>query len=318
MEKEQVIVKIHEKFPNWNFIVKEYSKNTAPICVLCLDCNQETSYKNLYSLLYKKSPCICQSKHSKNKTLYYRKEIQKFLNSQNVLKFIDFISVNNKPGVSIFCSQCENTFSQRLITFYQNKKCPHCSFRGMPTNKVIENRLKEYGYEMLSPYQGSHEKILVRHNKCGYTWWVAMNVISNFQESCPYCNRQISKGERKIIIFLQEHQIVFQKEKRFAWQSHPLFRYDFYLPDYNLIIEYHGRQHYEETKYFTQDLQEIQKHDMIKRQEAESNGITLITIPYTEYNNIDTILLSWLNDHPAGVGTFCAETDTIQCDEDMV
>lgn len=30
------------------------------------------------------------------------------------------------------------------------------------------------------------------------------------------------------------------------------------------------------------------------------------------------ILLSWLNDHPAGVGTFCAETDTIQCDEDMV
>lgn len=26
----------------------------------------------------------------------------------------------------------------------------------------------------------------------------------------------------------------------------------------------------------------------------------------------------WLNDHPAGVGTFCAETDTIQCDEDMV
>lgn len=29
-------------------------------------------------------------------------------------------------------------------------------------------------------------------------------------------------------------------------------------------------------------------------------------------------VVSWLNDHPAGVGTFCAEIDTIQCDEDMV
>ena len=29
-----------------------------------------------------------------------------------------------------------------------------------------------------------------------------------------------------------------------------LFKYDFYLPDLNILIEFHGKQHYEYIKYF--------------------------------------------------------------------
>lgn len=51
----------------------------------------------------------------------------------------------------------------------------------------------------------------------------------------------------------------FEIEYSFSWQSNKKRRYDFYLPDYNLIIEYNGEQHYLENKYFKVPLKEQQK-----------------------------------------------------------
>lgn len=92
-----------------------------------------------------------------------------------------------------------------------------------------------------------------------------------------------------------------QKEKRFIWQSYPQFRYDFYIKEYNLIIEYNGRQHYEETNIFSFSLQENQERDKIKLEEAIQNGYYFLVIPYTHYNRIEEILQKWLNDYPKGV-----------------
>ena len=102
-----------------------------------------------------------------------------------------------------------------------------------------------------------------------------------------------SKGSRKIKEILTENNIDFTQEKRF---NDLIFsdtgykaRFDFFLPKLNCLIEYDGRQHYHIGQGVYDNLEKFNKtkeHDEIKNAYAKEKGITLIRIPYTEYNNI--------------------------------
>jgi very-short-patch-repair endonuclease len=71
-------------------------------------------------------------------------------------------------------------------------------------------------------------------------------------------------------------------------------RFDWACPDLKIIIEGHGRQHYEPTSFGKgndrtpeQLLQETQHRDEMKRQAAVSVGWTYIVIKYDEIDNLD-------------------------------
>ena len=64
--------------------------------------------------------------------------------------------------------------------------------------------------------------------------------------TCPVCGKKTSYSERFIYPILKQANINFKPQKEFEW-LHNRF-YDTYLPDYNAIIEIHGKQHYEPTK----------------------------------------------------------------------
>lgn len=51
------------------------------------------------------------------------------------------------------------------------------------------------------------------------------------------------------------------------------YRYDFYIDKFNMIIETHGRQHYEENANWEKSLSEIQENDKNKERFARVNGI---------------------------------------------
>lgn len=79
------------------------------------------------------------------------------------------------------------------------------------------------------------------------------------------------------------------------------YRFDFYLPDYNLFIEYDGEQHYIVPRYYgnnveanEQTLRKTQEHDKIKNQYCKDNKINLLRIPYWDQKNIDSIINSHL------------------------
>lgn len=79
------------------------------------------------------------------------------------------------------------------------------------------------------------------------------------------------------------------------------YRFDFYLPQYNLFIEYDGEQHYKPVRYHTQsddeaeqNFKRTQKHDKIKNLYCEDNHINLLRIPYWEKENINEIISNYL------------------------
>lgn len=119
-------------------------------------------------------------------------------------------------------------------------------------------------------------------------------------QCCPECSASESRGEREIRHALEHNSIYFEQEYSFTdcRDKNPL-PFDFYLPYHNILIEYQGIQHYEAVgKFGGQDGFILrQNHDRIKLQYCLSHNITLITIPYWEFNNIMQILSQELNLH---------------------
>lgn len=112
-----------------------------------------------------------------------------------------------------------------------------------------------------------------------------------YGHGCPQCNSS-SRGENKIKDFLENKGIVYQRNYCFDdCVRKKKLRFDFYLSDLNIIVEYDGEHHFQENKYFGDgNLEYIKHNDKIKNNYCKKNGIKLIRIPYYSFDNIDLIL----------------------------
>jgi hypothetical protein len=116
-------------------------------------------------------------------------------------------------------------------------------------------------------------------------------------QHCPLC-RGISKGELQIVTVLHKYNIAFEREKKFDDLKNikPL-RFDFYLPDYNLCLEYMGIQHYKVRPKFrmtVDSLRNIQKRDKLKEKYCMDNNINYMKIAYYDYKKIEQLLVNKL------------------------
>lgn len=148
-------------------------------------------------------------------------------------------------------------------------------------------------------YVSANEHINVRCNKCGHHWSPTANsLLCGF--GCPACSS--SKGEEKIRLYLKEHHILFEQHKRYddlrgigGSKKHLPLSYDFYLCNYNCLIEYQGQFHDHTAYQQTEEAFRIQQqHDYLKRQYAKEHNINLLEIWYPDFNNIERILDDYL------------------------
>ena len=98
-----------------------------------------------------------------------------------------------------------------------------------------------------------------------------------------------SKGEYLITTLLNTLNIKFEKQKVFptCCYNNASLRFDFYLPSYNILIEYDGIQHYisQNSGWDTlKKLEKTRKYDEFKTNWCKENNIPLIRIPYTDFN----------------------------------
>ena len=94
-----------------------------------------------------------------------------------------------------------------------------------------------------------------------------------------------SNGEKIIGNWLHDHGIEYIPQKTFhdlKTEKGYLLFLDFYIPEYNLAIEYDGQQHFKDVPRFKSNLKENQIRDSIKNNFCKTNKITLVRIPYYE------------------------------------
>lgn len=149
--------------------------------------------------------------------------------------------------------------------------------------------------EILGKYTRSRDPILCKCHVCNNIWETQANNLK--RQGCPMCKQ--SKGEIKIEKYLQEGNIKYIKQYKIPIdvEINPSgFAYiDFYLPEYNLFIEYNGEQHYVVKKFFGGELGLLhqQKRDDAVRGYCNSNNIKLLEIPYTA-DNVESFISKYV------------------------
>ena len=121
---------------------------------------------------------------------------------------------------------------------------------------------------------------------CGNITYVpAGQLVRKHTLSCG-C-RHTSKWEMLIGEFLTSLCVDFIPQKRFSdcmnSKGSDMLPFDFYLPYYNVIIEYDGEHHFQPVKGWGGEAKFniTQQNDCIKNNYCVLNNITLLRLPYT-------------------------------------
>jgi len=118
-----------------------------------------------------------------------------------------------------------------------------------------------------------------------------------YREATKHMVKTYSHGEYTIYRFLLQHDIVFEHQKRFGdLRDKKHLPYDFYLPAYNLAIEYQGRQHFNVSpnSMFSKDLSAMQRRDALKRKYAENARLSYLEIEAQTADDIEAVLVAKL------------------------
>ena len=146
--------------------------------------------------------------------------------------------------------------------------------------------------EVVEKYIGANTQILHRCKIDGYEWLAQpANILNGC--GCPQCKE--SGGERKVRQWLQNHGIEYIYQKTFIdCKDQKQLPFDFYLPDFNVCIEYDGEQHFRPVDLWGGDesFKRLQLHDSIKTEYCQDNNIHLLRIPY--FKNVEEELNNFL------------------------
>ena len=218
--------------------------------------------------------------------------------------------VNNHTKVKVMCRTCKNIWHATSLTLISKQcGCPSCSIKSSAnkrtkTHEEFVNELTGINndIEVLGKYINNHTKVKCRCKLCKCVWYAIPNdMICKGHTGCPNCN--MSKGERKIKEYLQMNHINYIPQKKYDGLfgvGNGLLSYDFYLPTYNLLVEYQGEFHDGSIKTGFQTPKKFakqQEHDKRKREYAINNNIELLEIWYWDYDNIEKILNEKLNNN---------------------
>jgi very-short-patch-repair endonuclease len=194
--------------------------------------------------------------------------------------------------VKIICKK-HGEFNQSPNNHLKGHGCSSCAgSKKLTTNDFIYKanliHNNKYDYSLVE-YINVDTKIKIICKEHGIFKQTPYKHINN-KQGCYKCNE--SKGEREIRQYLNENNIRFIPQNKFTKcvDINPL-PFDFYLPDYNMCIEYDGEQHYKSVEHWggLNGLLDRQKKDKIKTDYCLINNIKLIRIKYNQ--KINDILL---------------------------
>jgi len=184
--------------------------------------------------------------------------------------------VNNSTNVEIVCPVHGN-FNQVPASHLVGRGCPGCGIEERTkaqtkTNQKFIDEAKlihkgRYYYDKVE-YITAKQKVIITCKEHGDFLQDPSGHLSG--KGCVRC---LNKKEGRLAIILNEIGVVYRNHRI----KNRLF--DFFLPEYNLIIERDGEQHYtKEIKHW--NSRNNHKIDIEKTELAKSNGFRICRIPY--------------------------------------
>ncbi len=273
--KSKILIKCKKCEHQWNVRCESFITNGTR-CRNCLGTTPK--YKNNFLEIW------CKSINSKNYIL---------LDYNNVTQ--------SKSKFTIQCISCTYIFSISCGNFFNsNRGCPQCAnnLHKFTKDNFVQlwnnsRRLLEYDLVDYSNVSNAKSKITVKCKECTNESVVGCSYFLNTTHGCKYCTDP-SSGEKNVEDTLLERNISYIRQCKFNnCKNKRELPFDFFLPEYNILIECQGGQHYKSNAFFGGEdgFKERQRNDFIKKEYATKNGYYFLEIHFDDYKRAGEIVL---------------------------
>ena len=201
--------------------------------------------------------------------------------------YSESVYIGYKKNITIICP-LHGEFEQTPDNHLHGHGCQKCGNVHKPTteefiNKAIKIHGNKYDYSK-TQYKSAKKVVIIT---CPIHGEFKQAPNKHLQgRGCPICKQ--SHMERDVAKQLSENNIKFIYQYKIYKRKK--LSYDFYLPEYNTIIECQGEQHFSSVNFYNKkinsniDKYNLQKlHDDEKYKDAIDNNINIIYFTNSKY-----------------------------------
>ena len=253
----------------------------------------------------------CQYCNGKNLPHWYVKD-QIETKYPHILVLSEFNGMNQ--SLKCYCKKHNEFFTQvAKEVFYYGRGCSCCTNERRSNCNKLSNEEIIFRAIQLNPdievldvsnYENYYSKILVKCKKCGNIWNASLGDLHNQNGHCPFCyiRSSTSVGELNIFNILEGNHIKYAPHYSIGdCKNVKPLPFDAAIFDSDMclkgLIEYQGEQHYKPIDYFggEEKYKQRQINDRIKEEYCNKHNIPLLIIPYWDFNNIDIIVMNFID-----------------------
>jgi hypothetical protein len=274
-------------------------------------------------LLGKEGCKECSQIHKSSNTEDFIKKAQgiHFLYDENGKKipkytYNNVVYINAHKNVNITCP-IHGDFPQPPHSHLRGSGCDKCGIESRKSNtkefiKRAQNMSVHQNEDGTPKYTYDNVNYVNKNIKVLITCPLHSPIHGDFPQSpdhhlgghgCPWCNE--SKGEKRIKQILFEKNIEYIPLKKYddciSYRSKnglnkkcTKLEFDFYLSDYDILIEFDGKYHFKK-EHDNQDFTNQVLNDREKNDYTKAKGKKLIRIGYLDIKNIEEELMKGLD-----------------------
>lgn len=261
----------------YNYSKSTFNHLTDEVVIIC---SKHDEFKKRAGLHLKSGcPRCCGGKK------YHIDDVKELLKNNlyfDIVQFDNYIS--NRQKIDVVCKKNKHSTTKSIHHLLNNNvNCNHCS-------KKYKQNISEWIYTCNNVHNEKYDYSLVKYENTQSKVDIICPIHGKFNQiafshkngaGCKKCNKSI--GENIISEILTNKSIKYEEQKSFddlKYKSNLYF--DFYLPKYNLCIEFDGLQHTKNYYFFGGENALIDriKRDEIKNKYCLENNINLLRVSY--------------------------------------
>lgn len=281
---------VHNNKYDYSLITNETFKNLKDI--VYIKCPEHTVFpKNAGSHVYGYGCNECNNHTAKMTNCIFLKKAKKLYENKYEYPNLN-IENGNKSKIKILCKRKHITI--KIVADHLNgSECTMCNKIDKFLILAKNTHLNRFDYSRINYIKNVNESVEIICSEHGVFEQKPCNHIKGY--GCWLCSE--SNGERRVRLYLKNKNINHKREIRITNELFNEMRYDFYLPERKIFIEYDGEQHFDPSYGSKHKLFERNNHkiDAGKDMYVSYISATLIRIHYKDFKNVETILDNILN-----------------------
>ena len=212
-----------------------------------------------------------------NKYIVHQVKEGDIIKNCEILKIIEDLSSTEFYVYNIKEEVYGKVYKQSFLKYKTDNYVPHGTipqskmlYHKKHIHRYVKNKTDLYNYK-----HTSRKMITTKCPNCSREKDIRIADLLKDNYSCQ-CSKQYSSfGERLTQSYLDIMGIDYIRE--YSFKDLGRKRFDFYLPDYNTVLEVHGIQHYKEVTGYM-NHKKTKQSDTIKKKYCKENGIHYIEV----------------------------------------